>query len=182
MHQKHTHSRTCRKYINIQCNFNFGRLLFLADGTVKSNETYIIMGVQSLRKFFEIACRTTCNRLNFLLFLNTRVSTFYGILLGSRQRSFCRRVQVGHFRFNFYPVTLALNLSRRGRQPTNNIDSTPPMIYTVSFTDKMLEFKLKIYGRLYDCLPSNELDKKLNQHSSFNMCTSVKILVSLQVC
>ena len=78
-------------------------------------------------KFFEIARRT--NRLSFLLFLNTRVSTFCSILFGSRQRSSCRRARVRHFRFNFFP---ALNLSRRDRQQTNNIESTRPMIYTVS--------------------------------------------------
>ena len=34
-----------------------------------------------------------------------------------------------------------------------------PMIYTVSFIDKMLELKLKIYGKLYNCLAqTNELD------------------------
>ena len=43
----------------------------------------------------------------------------------------------------------------------DNIESTPPMIYnyTASFTDKMLDFKLKIYGKLYNCLhQTNELD------------------------
>ena len=41
----------------------------------------------------------------------------------------------------------------------DNIERTPPMIYTVSLTDKMLDFKLKIYGQLYSCLPeTDELD------------------------
>ena len=31
------------------------------------------------------------------------------------------------------------------------------MIYTLSFTDKMLDFKLKIYDKLYNCLPLNLL-------------------------
>ena len=32
MHQKHTHSRTCRNYKNIQCWFNFGQ--FYTDRTI----------------------------------------------------------------------------------------------------------------------------------------------------
>ena len=111
-------------------------------------------------KFFEIARRT--NHLNVLLLLNTRVSSFSSIVLGSRQQSFSRRAQVGPFRiqFNLFPGTSALNLSRRDLQPTNNKESTKPMMYNVSFTDhKMLDFKLKIYGKLYNCLPqTNELD------------------------
>ena len=41
----------------------------------------------------------------------------------------------------------------------DNIERTPPKIYIVSLTDKMLDFKLKIYGQLYSCLPeTDELD------------------------
>ena len=32
IHQKHTYSRTCRKYRNIQCSFNFGQ--FFTDRTI----------------------------------------------------------------------------------------------------------------------------------------------------
>ena len=60
------------------------------------------------RKFFEIARRT--NRPNFLLFLNTQVSTFCSILLGSRQRSFCRRARVGYFRFTSLSCYISLKL------------------------------------------------------------------------
>ena len=119
MYQKHTHSRTCGKYRNMQCRFNFRTIVGqpVSDDLCEEVKTGILTRQASCyswhceeqwnvhnngcapsnssKLLFELIVLISC-----FFYWNTRVSTFCSILLGSRQRSFYRQARVGHFPFN----------------------------------------------------------------------------------
>ena len=91
-----------------------------------------------LEKFVAIARRTV--RLNFLLFLNNRSSSIRGILLGSRQRTFFRRMR------HVSVATAELNLSRRERHRTKKTEITPPIISFSILGIQYLALKIKLFS------------------------------------